>query len=97
MSLISPGLALSALLATAYGAAFHLLRGGDYGRLARYMLAAWAGFALGQVAAWLAGWEFAMIGEVHVVEGTLGSLLLMVIVHWLVAPPKPPTRARPAR
>ncbi len=97
MSLISPGLVLSALLATAYGAAFHLFRGGGYGRLASYLLAAWGGFALGQLVGWLAGWAFAMVGQVHIVEGTLGSLVLMIIAHWLaMAPPRPP-RGRPAR
>ena len=85
MSLISPGLALSALLATAYGAAFHLWRGGGYGMLVRYLLAAWGGFALGQLAGWLGGWELAMVGQVHVLEGTLGSGLVLMIVHWLTA------------
>lgn len=94
MSLISPGLALSALLATAYGAAFHLWRGGGYGMLVRYLLAAWGGFALGQLAGWLGGWEWAMVGQVHVLEGTLGSGLVLVIVHWLTASPPTATRAR---
>jgi hypothetical protein len=93
MSLISPGLALSAILATAYGAAFHLWRGGGYGMLVRYLLAAWGGFALGQVVGWLGGWEFAMVGQVHIVEGTLGSGLLMMIVHWLRASPSASARS----
>ena len=85
MSLISPGLALSAVLATAYGAVFHLWRGGDYGMLVRYLLAAWGGFALGQLAGWLGGWDLAMVGQVHMLEGTLGSGLVLMIVHWLTA------------
>ncbi len=93
MALISPGLAISALLATAYGAVFHLWRGGGYGRLLQYLMAAWGGFALGQAISWLGGWEFAMLGQVHVLEGTAGSLALMLIVHWLVAMPTAPTRS----
>jgi len=85
MSLISPGLALSVLLATAIGATFHLWRGGGYGMLVRYLLAAWGGFALGQLAGWLGGWELAMVGQVHMLEGTLGSGLVLMIVHWLTA------------
>ena len=92
MSLISPGLALSVLLATAFGAVFHLWRGGGYGMLVRYLLAAWGGFALGQLVAWLGGWEFAMVGQVHVVEGTLGSGLVLMIVHWLTTSPSTATR-----
>ena len=91
MSLISPGLALSALVATAYGAAFHLWRGGGTGVLLRYLIAAWAGFAAGQVVGWLGGWEFLMLGQVHVLEGTLGSLVLMFIMSWLAASPPEPT------
>ncbi len=94
MSLLSPGLALCVLLATAYGAAFHLWRDGGYGMLVRYLLAAWGGFALGQLAGWLGGWEFAMVGQVHVLEGTLGSGVLLMIVRWLTASPSAPTRER---
>jgi hypothetical protein len=87
MSLISPGLALSALVATAYGAAFHLWRGGGFGVLLRYLIAAWAGFAAGQVVGWLAGWEFLMLGQVHMLEGTLGSIVLMLMMSWLGVSP----------
>ena len=92
MSLISPGLALAVILATAYGAAFHLWRGGGYGMLVRYLLAAWGGFVLGQLVGWLGGWELARVGQVHVLEGTLGSGVLLVIIHWLAASPSTPTR-----
>jgi len=93
MSLISPGLALSALVATAYGAAFHLWRGGGFGVLLRYLVAAWAGFAAGQVVGWLGGWEFLMLGQVHVLEGTLGSGALLMIAYWLTVAPSRPTRS----
>ena len=55
--------------------------------LLRYLAAAWAGFAAGQVVGWLEGWEFLMLGQVHVLEGTLGSLVLMMLVYWLAASP----------
>jgi len=90
MSLISPGLAISALVATAYGAAFHLWRGGGLGMLLRYLVAAWGGFALGQAMGWLGGWEFLMLGQVHVLEGTLGSVVLMFMMSWLAASPSEP-------
>ena len=84
---------MSVLLATAYGAAFHLWRGGGFGMLLRYLVAAWGGFALGQAVGWLAGWELAMLGQVHVLEGTAGSLALMLIAYWLVPAPATPTRS----
>ncbi len=92
MLLLSPGFAISVLLATAYGAAFHLLRGGGHGMLARYLLAAWGGFALGQAVGWLIGWQVLMLGQVHVVEGTLGSGILLLLIHWLTAQPPEPGR-----
>ena len=56
--------------------------------LLRYLVAAWAGFAAGQVIGWLGGWEFLTLGQVHVLEGTLGSIVLMMLVHWLTTSPK---------
>ncbi len=82
-SLLSPGIIVSVLLATLCGAAFHTWRGGGYTRLLFYLLAAWAGFALGQVAAWLSGWQLLMIGQVHLLEGLLGCLLLLVLTSWV--------------
>ncbi len=82
MELLSPGLVLSIIISTACGAAFHALRGEGYGKLLWYLLAAWVGFALGQGVAWLANWQFAMMGQVHLVEGVLGSLVLMILVSW---------------
>ena len=93
MSLISPGLALSAILSTAYGAVFHLWRGGGYRMLLRYLVAAWGGFALGQPVGWLGGWAFLMVGQVHVLEGTLGSGALLMIAYWLTMSPSKPTRS----
>jgi len=83
MSFLSPGLALSLLISTAFGAAFHLWRGEGYTRLLRYLLAAWGGFALGQLVAWLSGWQFVVIGQVHLLEGIVGSLLLLILASWL--------------
>ncbi len=83
MNPLSPTLILSMMIATTCGVAFHTWRGEGYHRLVGYVLVAWVGFALGQLVAWLAGWEFAMIGEIHMLEGLTGSLLLLVLAGWL--------------
>ncbi len=76
-----PALLLSALLSTAYGAAFHLWRGGDLRRLGLFLVAGWVGFGLGQVAGLSLGWNGGMIGEVHVIEATTGSLIALLVVN----------------
>ena len=57
----------------------------------RYLVAAWAGFAAGQVVGWLAGWEFLMLGQIHMLEGTLGSVVLLFMMSWLAASHSEPT------
>jgi hypothetical protein len=83
MSFVSPGVALSILISTACGAAFHAWRGEGYGKLLWYLLLAWVGFALGQLVAWLAAWQFVMVGEVHIVEGLVGSIMLLILASWI--------------
>ena len=76
-----PWLVLAALLSTAYGALFHLWRGGNVRRLWLFLIAAWIGFGLGQVAGMLVGWNEAMLGEVHLLEATAGSWLALLVVN----------------
>ncbi|MGH2593360.1 MAG: hypothetical protein ACRDGG_07590 [Anaerolineae bacterium] len=76
-----PALLLSALLSTAYGAAFHFWRGGDLRRLGLFLVAGWVGFGLGQLAGLLIDWNGAMLGEVHLVEATIGSLIALLVVN----------------
>jgi hypothetical protein len=76
-----PAILLAGMLSTAYGALFHLWRGGPLRRLALFVAAAWIGFAAGQVAGNLLAWDGAMLGEVHLVEATLGSLIALLIVN----------------
>ena len=78
---MSPALLLSALLSTAYGAAFHFWRGGDLRRLGLFLAAGWLGFGLGQLAGLLIDWNGAMLGEVHLVETTIGSLIALLVVN----------------
>jgi hypothetical protein len=83
MALLPPSLILSGLISTLCGAAFHLWRGKGYAHLARYLLAAWIGFALGQGGAWVLGVQFAMVGQVHIIEGIAGCLMLLMLASWL--------------
>ncbi len=82
-SLFSPGFLFAFLLATAYGAGFHLLFGGSLFKLALYLLASWMGFALGQWAGGILSLEILDIGPIHTVIASLGSWLALLLTHWL--------------
>lgn len=81
--LVSPGLVFSFLLATAYGAGFHLLFGGRLAKLVLYLLASWMGFALGQWVGGILGLSILDVGPVHTFSASLGAWLALLLSHWL--------------
>lgn len=81
--LLSPSFVLSALIATALAALFNLWQGGSARDLLLYLLAAWLGFALGELIGDLVGLDILMIGQVHTAEGGLACGLLLFLARWL--------------
>lgn len=78
-----PAFFLGAVLATFYGAAFHLWRGGSGGRLLLYLFLAWLGFWVGQ---WLGsqfGWTFFNVGPLNGGMASLGAFALLGLGYWL--------------
>lgn len=82
-NLVSPGIVFAFLLATAYGAGYHLLFGGPPRKLLLYLLAAWLGFCLGQWAGATLGLSILDVGPVHTFSASLGSWLALLLSHWL--------------
>lgn len=80
---ISPGIVFAFLLATAYGAGFHLLFGGPLRKLVLYLLAGWLGFALGQWVGATLGLSILDIGPVHTFTASLGSWVALFASQWL--------------
>lgn len=80
---LSPSLILSLIIASAYAALFNLWQGGSGKNLLIYLLASWLGFAIGEWAADFSGLDMLMIGEIHVIEGTIGAWLLLLLGKWL--------------
>ena len=64
-------------MATLYGAAFHVLVGGDARRLAFFLIAGWLGFALGQIFGTAFGVDIFDIGALHTASATFGALLAL--------------------
>jgi hypothetical protein len=78
-----PALLLGSVLATIYGVAFHVWRGGGLSRLALYIGLSWAGFWLGQFIASKIGFVFISAGQLHIGAATLSSIIFLGIGYWL--------------
>ena len=85
---IAPSIVLSAMIASAYAALYNLLRQGSLRDLLLCLVAAWAGFALGQAAGYLIHLNWGMIGSIYVIEGTVFCWLVMLVMNWLRLPRK---------
>ena len=83
-----PALLFGFLLASFYGALFHLYRGGGIGRLFYYLVLSWAGFSAGQFLAASMGWVFLSVGSLHVGLASAGSLLFLIAGYWLSLVPE---------
>jgi hypothetical protein len=83
-----PALLFGFLLSSAYGATFHLWRGGNAGPLLLDLFLAWTGFTAGQVVGDWLGLTFARLGPLHLGLATIGSLLFLFIGHWLSQSPE---------
>ncbi len=79
----SPSFVFSVIIATLYGAAFHLVSGGDARRLALFLLAAWLGFGLGHGFGEVVGVAFMDIGPLHIFTATVGAWLALVAARIL--------------
>ena len=78
-----PSLLLGFTLATLYGTAFHFWRGGGGKRLLLYILLSWTGFWVGQFVASKFHWTFLPLGTLQLGTATGGSVLVLLIGHWL--------------
>ena len=81
--LASPVFLLSSALATFWAATFHIVFGRRFLDLVFYWFIGLIGFGVGQAMADILGLHWAMVGQVHVVEGTLASWIAMFVARWL--------------
>jgi len=85
---LAPPIILSLVIASAYAALFNLWRNGSPRDLFFYLIAAWVGFGIGQIAGWLLGLHWGMIGSVYLIEGTILCWLFLFLMNWLRMPRK---------
>lgn len=79
----SPPIVFGFLLATLYGAAFHLIFGGSARKLALYLLASWIGFVLGQVFGGILGITLFSIGVLNTFAATVGAIIALFVARFL--------------
>ncbi|MBK8134467.1 MAG: hypothetical protein KA401_02085 [Anaerolineae bacterium] len=79
----SPGLIFAFVMATLYGALFHLVLGGDARRLALFLLAGWLGFALGHILGVVLGIEIFSLGGLRMLAATVGSFFTLFAMRAL--------------
>lgn len=71
------------LLASLFGALFHLWRNGGIGKLLLYLVLSWLGFFLGHLVLRHYGVKFMSVGDVQIAGGILGSILFLFVGNWL--------------
>jgi hypothetical protein len=85
MSSTASGIVLGFLLATAYGAAFHLIIGGRPRKILLYILAAWVGFTLGQFVGDVIGVAVFQLGAINLLSASLGAWIALILSWFLSA------------
>lgn len=79
----SPPIVFGFLLATLYGALFHLIFGGSTRQLALYLLASWLGFAIGQIFGAIFEVNMLAIGVLNTFTATFGAWSALFITRFL--------------
>ena len=79
----SPMFLVSSALATLWAAMFHLLLGRKVVDLILHWFIGLIGFGVGQAMAEALGLRWLLVGQVHIIEGTLACWLAMLIARWL--------------
>lgn len=87
MTVAIAGLILSVLLAIAYGAAFHLLVGGNFSSIIFYLIASAIGFVVGHFIGLFLGVETFRLGAVHLLTASIGSWFSLIFTRWFINPP----------
>ena len=78
-----PSLIFAFLIASLYGALYHLIRGGKLGRLLLFLILGWIGFVLGHLVGIWQGWLLFPLGELNLGLSSLGSLVFLLTGDWI--------------
>ncbi|NLD43692.1 MAG: hypothetical protein GX657_09370 [Chloroflexi bacterium] len=79
----APLFIMGSTVATIWAALFHLVYGRRFSDLILYWFVALVGFFVGQALADIAGLRWLLLGQVHIVEGTVACGAAMALARWL--------------
>lgn len=85
-----PAIVLSLAVASLYGGLFHFVFAQRAAEILRHWAVAIAGFAAGALLGLLVPWHVLVVGEVHLVEGTVASVGALFFSRWLQSHPGQP-------
>jgi hypothetical protein len=83
--LLSPITTLGFILATLFGAAFHLIVGGDARRLALFLLSGWVGFGLGHLIGVTLNISILNFGSLRIVTAGFGAVVALFVAYFLTS------------
>lgn len=87
-----PALLIGFLISTLLAAAFHVWRGGSAGKFLLYLICSWVGFWIGHFVAASLGLNFASLGPLRLGAAVAGSLIFILVGHWLSLAPASPVK-----
>ncbi|MEL6272971.1 MAG: hypothetical protein AAFV33_24175 [Chloroflexota bacterium] len=87
-----PILTFGFIIATLFGASFHLLFGGGARRLALFLVAGWAGFASGHIIGILFAVNLFRIGSIRFFSAAVCTITFLFFAHLLTRPGTSPSR-----
>ncbi len=76
---------LGNILASIYGALYHLIRGGSFGRLVLFLAVSVLSFWFGHLVANITGMTFLSLGPIRTGLATLFTLAALIGAEWLSA------------
>ena len=79
--ILSPTVLLGTLLVTGYASIFHLWTGRSLRELPQFLVVAGVGFVLGHWVSETLQWETLRIGQLSFLEGTLASILALILMR----------------
>lgn len=85
LNLPGPTATLAFILATLFGATFHLIFGGDARRLALFLLSGWLGFGLGHILGVVFSINILNIGTLRLVSAALGAVVALAVAYVLTS------------